>query len=161
MIQSASDFFNYCENHLKDTKSTYCKRRIFRYVEKIDRNNISFKAVPGIRRLHQVVSTKSNNNTLAVRNMSCYTCENCITGNYNNCKNNAIGGRVTIPISIDNNRNSRSVKGRKTTSMKWRTLSRKELFLRCTRMNRIPIIIYLGQVHVLKFSRKTLPMTGV
>ena len=41
--------------------------------------------------------------------MSCYTCENCITGNYNNCKNNAIGGRVTIPISIDNNRNSRSV----------------------------------------------------
>ena len=63
MIQSASDFFNYCENHLKDTKSTYCKRRIFRYVEKIDRNNISFKAVPGIRRLHQVVSTKSNNDT--------------------------------------------------------------------------------------------------
>jgi hypothetical protein len=34
IIQSASDFFNYCENHLKDTKSTYCKRRIFRYVEK-------------------------------------------------------------------------------------------------------------------------------
>ena len=85
IIQSASDFFNYCENHLKDTKSTYCKRRIFRYVEKIDRNNISFKAVPGIRRLHQVVSTKSNNDTLAVRNMSCYTCENCINGNYNNC----------------------------------------------------------------------------
>jgi hypothetical protein len=28
---------------------------------------------------------------------------------YNNCKNNAIGGKVTIPISIDNNRNSRSV----------------------------------------------------
>jgi hypothetical protein len=27
----------------------------------------------------------------------------------NNCKNNAIGGNVTIPISIDNNRNSRSV----------------------------------------------------
>ena len=111
IIQSASGFFNYCENHLKDTKSTYCKRRIFRYVEKIDRNNISFKAVPGIRRLHQVVSTKSNNDTLAVRNMSCYTSEklNCITGNYNNCKNNAIGGKVTIPISIDNNRNSRSV----------------------------------------------------
>jgi threonine dehydrogenase-like Zn-dependent dehydrogenase len=41
--------------------------------------------------------------------MSCYTCENCITGNYNNCKNNAIGDKVTIPISIDNNRNSRSV----------------------------------------------------
>jgi hypothetical protein len=33
--------------------------------------------------------------------------------------------------------------------MKWRTLSRKELFLRCTRMNRTPIIIYLGQVRVL------------
>jgi hypothetical protein len=60
--------------------------------------NISFKAVPGIRRLHQVVSTKSNNDTLAVRNMSCYTCENYINGNYNNCKNNAIGGiKVTIP----------------------------------------------------------------
>ena len=29
--------------------------------------------------------------------MSCYTCENCINGNYNNCKNNAIGGKVTIP----------------------------------------------------------------
>jgi hypothetical protein len=82
IIQSASEFFNYCENHLKDTKSTYCKRRIFRYVAKIDRNNMSFKAVPGIRRLHQVVSTKSNNDTLAVRNMSCYTCENCITDNW-------------------------------------------------------------------------------
>ena len=55
---------------LKDTKSTYCKRRIFRFVEKIDRNNMSFNAVPGIRRLHQVASTKSNNDTLAVRNMS-------------------------------------------------------------------------------------------
>ena len=82
IIQSASDFFNYCENHLKDTKSTYCKRRIFRYVAKIDRNNMSFKAVPGIRRLHQVVSTKSNNDTLEVRNTSCYTCENCITDNW-------------------------------------------------------------------------------
>ena len=78
-------------------------------LKKIDRNNISFKIVPCIRRLHQVVSTKSNNDTLAVRNMSCYTCENCIIGNYNNCKNNAIGGKVTIPISIDNNRNFRSV----------------------------------------------------
>ena len=36
IIQLASNFFNYCENYLKDTKSTYCKRRIFRYVEKID-----------------------------------------------------------------------------------------------------------------------------
>ena len=32
-----------------------------------------------------------------------------ITGNHNNCKNNAIGDKVTIPISIDNNRNFRSV----------------------------------------------------
>lgn len=64
IMQSASDLFNYCElHHLKYTKSTYCKRRIFCYVEKIDRNNISFKAVPGIRRLHQVVSTKSNNSS--------------------------------------------------------------------------------------------------
>ena len=70
IIQSASDFFNYCENHLKDSKSTYCKRRIFRFVEQIDRNNMSFNAVPGIRRLHQVASTKSNNDTLAVHNMS-------------------------------------------------------------------------------------------
>ena len=29
--------------------------------------------------------------------MLCYTCENCINGNNNNCKNNAIGGKVTIP----------------------------------------------------------------
>jgi hypothetical protein len=41
--------------------------------------------------------------------MSCYTCENCIIGDYDNCKNNVIGGKVTIPIYIDNNRNSRSV----------------------------------------------------
>ena len=78
-------------------------------LKKFTETIFSFKAVPGIRRLHQVVSTKSNNDTLAVRNMSCYTCENCITGNYNNCKNNAIRGKVTIPISIDNNRNSRFV----------------------------------------------------
>ena len=70
IIQSASDFSNSCENHLKDNKSTYCKRRIFRFVEKIDRNNMSFNAVPGIKRLHQVASTKSSNDTLAVRNMS-------------------------------------------------------------------------------------------
>ena len=45
--------------------------------------------------------------------------------------------------------------------MKWRTLSRKELFLRCIWMNRIPIIIYLGQVHVLKFSRDTTDDWGI
>ena len=65
IIQSASNFFNYCENHLKDTKSIIVSAVSFTILtEKIDRNNISFKAIPGIRRLYQVVSTKSNNDTL-------------------------------------------------------------------------------------------------
>jgi hypothetical protein len=48
-------------------------------------------------------------------------------------------------------------KARKTTSMKWRTLSRKELFLRCTRMNRTPNyylpMFILSHVH-LSFSSR-------
>ncbi|CAC5391636.1 unnamed protein product [Mytilus coruscus] len=66
IIQSAADFFKYCGKHLKDTKSLYCKRRIFRYVESIDRDTISFKPVPGIRSLHQVFSSLDDAN-LTVR----------------------------------------------------------------------------------------------
>jgi hypothetical protein len=70
-------------------------------------NEILFMSMFLLSAMKTLSTAKSNNDT--VRNMSCYTCENCITGNYNNCKNNAIGGKVTIPIYIDNNRNSRSV----------------------------------------------------
>ncbi|CAC5423669.1 unnamed protein product [Mytilus coruscus] len=103
IIQSPADFFKYCGKHLKDTKSLYCKRRKFRYVESIDRDTISFKPVPGIRSLHQVFSSLDDAN-LTLRYLSCYSCENCLVGTYKDCIHNSIGSKATIPIVVENNR---------------------------------------------------------
>ncbi|CAC5401985.1 unnamed protein product [Mytilus coruscus] len=38
---------------------------------------------------------------LTVRYMSCYSCEECVNGNYNICTNNAIGRKEVVPIRPD------------------------------------------------------------
>ncbi|CAC5371794.1 unnamed protein product [Mytilus coruscus] len=100
VVQNAHDFFNYCEKNLKDTKSHYCRRRIFRFVDTINRDSVkAYKPIPGIRSLHQVLNSEPEK--LTVRYMSCYSCEECVNGNYNICTNNAIGRKEVVPIRPD------------------------------------------------------------
>ena len=46
IIQNAKDLFSFCNNDLKEPRSALFKRRIFRYVESVDRDNIrNFKPI--------------------------------------------------------------------------------------------------------------------
>jgi len=103
IVQNALDFYKYCEKNLKDTKSTFCfcRRRIFKYVDTINRDSDeNYKPVPGIRRLHQVCALASTeeSNKLNVRYLSCYSCDSCVIGNYASCTNNAIGDKESVSL---------------------------------------------------------------
>lgn len=43
-----------------------------------------FKPIKDNRSVHQIVSTRDG--TLTIRNLSCYTCQNCVAGKYANCQ---------------------------------------------------------------------------
>ncbi|CAC5425214.1 unnamed protein product [Mytilus coruscus] len=43
----------------------------------------------------------NNRKKLTVRYLSCYSCEECVNGNYNMCTNNAIGRKEVVPIRPD------------------------------------------------------------
>jgi hypothetical protein len=46
IIQNAKDLFSFCNNGLKEPRSALFKRRIFRNVESVDRDNIrNFKPI--------------------------------------------------------------------------------------------------------------------
>jgi hypothetical protein len=46
IIQNAKNLFSFCNNDLKEPRSAFFKRRIFRYVESVDRDNIrNFKQI--------------------------------------------------------------------------------------------------------------------
>ena len=91
VIQSAHDVYMYCQNNLQDTKSETCKRRIFRYVDKIDRSiNTIFKPIHGIRNVHQVQSIKGSPGNITIRPLSCYSCDPCFCGRYIDCENTDI-----------------------------------------------------------------------
>ncbi|CAC5405674.1 unnamed protein product [Mytilus coruscus] len=66
----------------------------------INRNSVkAYKPIPGIRSLHQVLNSEQKK--LTVRYLSCYSCEECVNGNYNMCTNNAIGRKEVVPIRPD------------------------------------------------------------
>ncbi|CAC5389660.1 unnamed protein product [Mytilus coruscus] len=66
----------------------------------INRDSVkAYKPIPGIRSLHQVLNSEPEK--LTVRYMSCYSCEECVNGNYNMCTNNAIGRKEVVPIRPD------------------------------------------------------------
>ncbi len=87
-IQTARDFYEYATEHLQDTRdSSGCARRIFRFLNLIERNrDRQFKSIPQNRTIHQIVSVKEG--ILSVRNLSCYNCDSCLNGSgRRNCSN--------------------------------------------------------------------------
>ncbi|CAC5396610.1 unnamed protein product [Mytilus coruscus] len=97
-IQNGKDLFNFCNNNLQKPKSTGCKRRIFRYVETIPRNTTQhFKSIADIRKIHCVRTT--NNSELMVSDLSCYTCDQCVSANYELCRNFRFRGN-SRPVKI-------------------------------------------------------------
>ncbi|XP_063425376.1 uncharacterized protein LOC134708659 [Mytilus trossulus] len=86
VIQNAKDLFTFCESSLKKPRSALFKRRVFRYVDSIDRHNSKiFKPIQQNRQIHHVFTSTCNE--IIVSDLSCYTCDQCILGNYLNCLN--------------------------------------------------------------------------
>jgi hypothetical protein len=71
-------------NDLKEPRSALFKRRIFRYVESVDRDNIrNFKPISNNRKIHHVYTSKSGK--IVVSDLSCYTCGKRIVSDYEHC----------------------------------------------------------------------------
>jgi hypothetical protein len=91
IIQNAKDLFSFCNNDLKEPSSALFKRRIFRYVESVDRDNIrNFKPISNNRKIYHLYTSKGGE--IVVSDLSCYTCDKCIVSDYV-CRNrnNRIG----------------------------------------------------------------------
>ncbi|CAC5424930.1 unnamed protein product [Mytilus coruscus] len=89
VIQSSSDLFDYAQSNLSTTAdSSKCSRRIFRYVDSVNRDrDRNFLPVKENRKIHRVRSF--NDGEIFVRKLSCYSCQSCIVGNYSTCMNDA------------------------------------------------------------------------
>ncbi|CAC5384777.1 unnamed protein product [Mytilus coruscus] len=89
VIQSSSDLFDYAQSNLSTmADSSKCSRRIFRYVDSVNRDrDRNFLPVKENRKIHQVRSF--NDGEIFVRKLSCYSCQSCIVGNYSTCMNDA------------------------------------------------------------------------
>ncbi|CAC5378511.1 unnamed protein product [Mytilus coruscus] len=89
VIQSSSDLFDYAQSNLSTTAdSSKCSRRIFRYVDSVNRDrDRNFLPVKENRKIHQVRSF--DDGEIFVRKLSCYSCQSCIVGNYSTCMNDA------------------------------------------------------------------------
>ena len=84
--------FQFATESLQTPKSSVgVRRRLFRYVEEIPRNEVrQYCPIPGIRSIHQIVSDISGENR--IRQLSCYECDECLLGKYDNCDNDEILG---------------------------------------------------------------------
>ncbi|MES9880719.1 MAG: hypothetical protein ABW185_07545, partial [Sedimenticola sp.] len=104
IIQSAHDFFEFASKNLtKTTETAKSSRRIFRYIEAVDRQrNRSFMPVKNNRQIHQAWSTEDGQ--LYIRHLSCYTCDNCIDATYESCLNDFQIGHA-IPTKMIKERN--------------------------------------------------------
>ena len=88
-IQNTMDLYNFGKNLLSTTKSEICKRRIFKYIEAIFRNNnIYYKPVDNIRSIHSV--RVLSDGRLLLHALSCFTCDICVNqNNYEECSNHS------------------------------------------------------------------------
>ena len=104
-IQRAKDLYKFAEENLQQLKckNGNYKRRIFRYVESIPRdNNINFKPVSQNRKVHQIISGNGSGEFIS-RDLSCYDCGKCFMGGVHNCKNIPyIGGSLKIKMQFSN-----------------------------------------------------------
>ncbi|CAC5361813.1 unnamed protein product [Mytilus coruscus] len=108
VIQSARDLYVFAsENLCKTAEDSKCSRRIFRYIDTINRNRDRyFKPVKENRKIHQVYSSRSA--TVEIRKLSCYTFENCLNTDYNDCLNVDQIGNFSILKMIKENADQES-----------------------------------------------------
>ena len=95
IIQNAEQLFNFVSDNLTNTKEqSVCSRRVFRYLPTVnrDRPNRYFQAVKQNRKNHQVVNVRDE--MVEICNLTCYVCEECISGRYTKCTNKDILGPV-------------------------------------------------------------------
>ncbi len=93
-IQNAADLYNFAISALTVPKSEGCKRRVFRYIPTITRTTSrSYKPILGIRSIQQV--TADGTGTSMLRQLSCYSCDDCLEGNMNRCTRAHILGSAT------------------------------------------------------------------
>ncbi|MES9883754.1 MAG: hypothetical protein ABW185_23120 [Sedimenticola sp.] len=92
-IQNAKDFYTFGKNNLSSTKSV-CKRRIFKYIEQVNRENkVGYKSISNNRKIHQI-TRDGPFGKLQVRELSCYSCNRCMDGQIKRCKNSHICGNI-------------------------------------------------------------------
>ncbi len=83
-MQSAKDLYQFAQDNLQTTQSTHTRRRVFRYLDEVNRSESDpsiVKPVPQIRSIHQV--RNSTTGLLTARSLSCYTCDNCLDSGLN------------------------------------------------------------------------------
>lgn len=88
-IQSAKDFFQFANTNLTEPKSGIYKRRIFRYIGNINRDERAneYKPVRDNRKIHHISSLSISPKRLSVANLSCYECNKCLFDDNAKCKN--------------------------------------------------------------------------
>lgn len=98
-IQCAKDFYDFCFDTLRTPKSGIYKRRIFKYVEVIPRNNcINYRPITENRKIHQIIAHDSCPGELITNHLSCYDCEHCLIRNSCSqiCKNKKFIGQSKV-----------------------------------------------------------------
>ncbi|CAG2255149.1 unnamed protein product [Mytilus edulis] len=93
-IQTAHDFYKFANENLQETRdSSVCLRRVFRFIDNIDRNRDRyFKSIPQNRNIHQIISEREG--LLSVRNLSCYSCDSCLLNMAHSCQHTELVGLV-------------------------------------------------------------------
>ena len=106
-IQSARDFYDYANKYLVVPKSGIYKRRIFKYIESIDRigKTTEYKPVSENRKIHNIRSDLNSPNQLS--GLSCFECDQCLFGDLSNCQNKEYCGPYReIHMNISNGRHT-------------------------------------------------------
>ncbi|CAC5359116.1 unnamed protein product [Mytilus coruscus] len=105
--KTAEDMYQFAiKNLTKPNESANCKRRLFRLLDTIERDEPKrFKPLTDNRSIHRVHCVE--NGIISVKRLSCYSCDSCLNGNYSSCQNCHIIGmkrRITMTKKDEPNR---------------------------------------------------------
>ncbi len=108
VIQNAQDLYDFCVKNLTQPRpGSKVYRRYFHVVTADDIYpkgcSVPVGPLKGIRSLHRI-SSCDQPGTVMTRSLSCYSCDNCIEGNYSNCQNEEICGpvkKVKLEVTSD------------------------------------------------------------
>lgn len=94
MIQTADHLYNFATENLESPK-TGERKRIFRYIDSVDRENeIRFAPVSDIRSVHHVRVHANEPGKVYLTELSCFTCDSCVEGDFNCCERDQFVGKV-------------------------------------------------------------------